>query len=161
MKYGIVTQKVFERKDDSVVKIAAAVVPAQFFKTGEGIFVDSDFAERITSKTDAVETGTEYKLTAGDLLMAANDATIELALPENHIFSETDVCSIIADLITKQSEGKEGVLKNDGSLNLFYTPTFVVGVRWDSFRRGWLVGVWGRGDGAWREDERVFSPAVS
>lgn len=48
----------------------------------------------------------------------------------------------------------------DGWANLFYTPAFVVGVRWNSGVGAWLVGAWGRGDGEWDGGNRVFSPAT-
>lgn len=47
----------------------------------------------------------------------------------------------------------------DGYFNLFYFPSFVVDVYWDD--SSWDVDAWARGDGAWYEDSRVFSPAVS
>lgn len=46
----------------------------------------------------------------------------------------------------------------DGRANLFYTPSFVVYVRW--FGSSWLVYAWKRDDNRWRADRRVFSPAT-
>lgn len=160
MEYGYA--KIIEKgKEDVQIKIETTIDPKEFFVTGDGLYVDSDFTSRILEKALPVVAGTEYKLTAGDLSVAANDATIESALPENHTFSESDVAAIIADLIAKQPKGIAGVLKNDGSWNIFYTPAFVVRVRWHSFNERWFVDAWDRGGHRCIGGLRVFSPAVS
>lgn len=48
----------------------------------------------------------------------------------------------------------------DGRANLFYTPSFVVSVYWDSFDRGWRVRTCRRDDPGWSADVRVLSPAT-
>lgn len=158
MEIGTVTIKVLEEvSKDIKVKVETAFTPKEYFKTREGLYVFSDFPERILDKAEAVEAGTEYKVTSYKTLMEAKDELIESALQENHIFSESDVCAIIADLISKQPKGEDGVLLNDGYWNLFYTPAFVVNVYWYDGR--WHVSTWRRNGFTWYTGNRVFSPA--
>ena len=142
--------KILEKGSSNVkVEIAQEFLPKDFFQSRDGLYVTSDFQNRIVEKASAVPAGSEYTTTPWDLILAANDATIESALPETHIFSESDVCAIIADLISKQPKGEEGALMIDGSWNLFYTPDFVVYVRWGARARRWLVDAWHRDDDVW------------
>ena len=46
----------------------------------------------------------------------------------------------------------------DGYSNIFYFPACVVSVLW--YDSGWDVYTWNRGDRAWGEGDRVFSPAT-
>lgn len=146
-------------KEKIPVRMEGEFIPSVFFKTDKGLYVDSDFTSRIVNKASSVDADTEYEITSLNLRLSANDATIESALPEKHIFSETEVSAIVGNLIENQPEGKEGTLLNDGSWNIFYTPDFVVLVRWDSGSSRWDVGTWYRHDGGWGGGSRVFSPA--
>ena len=47
----------------------------------------------------------------------------------------------------------------DGNWNLFYFPSCVVSVCWDSWGGSWGVSAWHRDGGVWNEGDRVFSPA--
>lgn len=53
----------------------------------------------------------------------------------------------------------EDPIYKDGKWNLFYFPTCVVDVLWDSFGGEWSVSTWVRGGSGWREGNRVCSPA--
>lgn len=152
--------KILEQVGEKVtIQVAHDFSPTDFFKNRDGLYVDSDFKTRILNKIPSDTPDRECSLLPWKLLMSANDATIESALPEKHIFSESDVSVIIADLIGKQPEGSDGILLNDGSWNLFYTPEFVVGVGWISDSRYWFVSAWFRRGSVWREGGRVFAPA--
>lgn len=158
MEIGTVTIKVLEKVgEDIAVKTGPTFDLKEYFKTRPGLYVFSDFPERILSKAEPVEAGTEYKIVSYKTVIDAKDELIESALPEKHLFSESEVCAIIADLINKQPKGEDGVLLNDGYWNLFYTPAFVVGVHW--YGDAWRVYAWNRVDGAWSSGSRVFSPA--
>lgn len=146
-------------KEKIPVRMEGEFIPSVFFKTDKGLYVDSDFTSRIVNKASSVDADTEYEITSLNLRLSANDATIESALPEKHIFSETEVSAIVGNLIENQPEGKEGTLLNDGSWNIFYTPDFVVHVHWSSYSSRWYVDAWHRHDGGWDEGSRVFSPA--
>lgn len=155
------TKNVLAKEGEEVlVKNEASVDPSEFFKTRSGLYVFSDFPDRILSKAKAVEAGTEFKLQEYKLTAWATDEQIEAELPKDHLFDESEVCAIIADLIAKQEGGKEGTLDATGNWNLFYTPAFVVSVYWYAGRAEWNVLTWHRGDYEWDADDRVFSPAT-
>jgi hypothetical protein len=132
--------------------------PGAYFQTRSGLYVYGDFRSGVVSKAGPVAIGTSYKLDAADLGQDASDEAIESALSKDHIFAESPVCAIIAQLIAKQANGEEGTLLNNGYANLFYTSSFVVDVYWDSGRGEWRVDTWGRGDRGWGAGHRVFSP---
>lgn len=154
-------EKVLELvKEKFEVKAASAINPQEFFKTREGLYVWSDFKERISDKAEVLKEGVEFTLNSYKTTKDATDEEIESDLPEKHIFSESEVCVIIADLISKQPKGEEGILLNTPYYsNLFYTPSFVVHVRWSSGGGEWIVSTWTRSDDRWFSGKRVFSPA--
>lgn len=135
------------------------VDPKEFFQTMNGLYVWSDFKERIVAKAKTIKAKTKYSISSSKLLKHAYDEEIENALPKKHIFTETEVCGLIAELIEKQPNGEMGVLQNNGYSNIFYTPTFVVGLYWGSYDGGWNVGTFDRERG-WFDGSRVFSPAT-
>lgn len=140
------------------VVIAEKFVPSEFFKDRKGLFVGYGFQENILSKAGQTEEKAQFTIASFDLKENASDKKIEESLPEKHIFSETDVCAIVAALIEKQPKGEEGVLLNSGYANFFYTPSLVVDVRWLDGR--WYVRGWYRGDRGWDAGRRAFSPAT-
>lgn len=99
----------------------------------------------------------EFTLNSFDLTERLSDEKIEAALGENHLFERGEVYALIGSLIAKQPEGEEGVLLNNGNVNLFYTSSFVVYVYWSDAL--WLVSTWRRGGSDWGAGDRVFSPA--
>lgn len=132
-------------KEKISIKIEKPINPAEFFQNRKGLYVFSGFKERIIEKAKPVKT-TEFSLVSFMLIEASYDKDIEKALPKKHIFKEGDVCSIISDLISKQPNGEEGTLLNDGYANLFYTKSFVVSVYWGSYDGEWIVSTWRRDD---------------
>lgn len=131
--------------------------PKESLKNRKGLWISSGFIERILDKAANVEGAASITVDSYKLMKYADDATIESALPEKHLFNEDEVCVAITALISKQSKGEEGTLLSSGYANLFYTPAFVVDVRWDDGE--WRVFTWSRRDGEWYDDRRVFSPA--
>lgn len=153
--------KILELVETKVtLKITTPVDPQDFFKSGEDLFVSSSFKERILSNAKSVSADSQFFLDSFKLVSNASDKDIETALSEKHIFSESEVCALIADLITKQRKGEEGTLLNTGYANLFYTPSFVVRVFWHSHDSLWSVFTWSRDGYRWNLDFRVFSPAT-
>lgn len=153
--------KVLEAVENKLsIETSSEIKPQDFFQSREGLYVWSDFNERILEKALSVAAGTKYELAPFKLLESSSDETIESALPKAHIFSESDVCAIIAELISKQPKGEDGSLDNSGNWNLFYTPTFVVCVHWYSVGGFWRVSTWHRDGLVWDADTRVFSPAT-
>jgi hypothetical protein len=142
------------------LKIEKEFDPKDYFKTGKGLYIWSDFQERILSKVESVKAGTSLSVSSFDLKEDAVDEKIEDSLPEKHVFTESEVCAVIAELIRMQPKGEKGLLLNNGYANLFYTPAFVVGVRWSGFGGEWGVRAWFRGDDGWHAHDRIFSPAT-
>lgn len=142
------------------LKVDKKFSPQEFFQDKKGLYVWNDFKERILKKAGPVDSG-EFSVSSVDLLKRASDEKIEASLPPKHIFDESDVCAVIAEFISQQSKGEEGVLLSNGYANLFYTKSLVVHVGWGVFYGGWSVGAWPRdGGGSWGDCNRVFSPAI-
>lgn len=156
---GTITIKILEPINTGIeISIEKPVDPSEFFKTSDDFYVSSDFTNHIIAKATKVEQDTKYSVDSWSLETRSDDAQIEQAL-ESRTFEESEVCAVIADLISKQPKGKEGILQNNGYSNLFYTKDFVVYVFWSADGGYWSVHAWYRGGGAWRVSYRVFSPA--
>ena len=133
--------------------------PDTFYRTCEGLYVWDDFRSRIVANAKPSELGRTMKVNCAELMRDLTDKEIELALPIDHLFDETEVCAVIAGLIASQPNGEEGALLNTGYANLFYTSSCVVYVYWYADYRGWHVNAWKRGDYGWGAGYQVFSPA--
>lgn len=138
------------------IKIDKNHIPKDFFETGKGLYVWSNFKDNVLSKAEETKSGVEFKIASFELVKTVYDKEIEKDLPKEHIFSETEVCAVVASLIEKQSEGQEGILLNNGYANIFYTTSRVVLVYW--YGGGWGVYGWLR-VGLWCAGSRVFAPA--
>lgn len=159
MKGYITTQITKEAKGEIEILIGSPLDPKEFFKNGEGLRVWSGFEERLLKKVKQLKGPLEFKLETNDLVQNANDKQIEESLGGDINFKESELCAILAHLISEQPKGKKGLLLNDGNWNLFYTPSCVVRVYW--LGGGWFVRAWGRDDGAWLAGGRVFSPQLT
>lgn len=155
-------------KKESVVKIVKKKIevkvpkkyePKEFFITRTCLYVWSGFSEYILKKAKVI-TVTSFNISSFDLITCAYDKEIESELPKKHLFTETEVCGVIAGLIEKQSKGESGTLLNNGYGNIFYTKSRVVDVGWDSGYGEWYVSDWSRGVDSWLGGRRVFSSAT-
>lgn len=117
----------------------------EFKKGKDGIgYVSSDFLKHFGDiEFDEKIAGSFQKLPR-----SMNDAEIENEL-------KPGICDL-GDVLAFIKNPPEGT--KDGWYNLFYTPAFVVRVRWRVDE--WDVHVWRRDDYRWRDDDRVFSPAT-
>ncbi|MGA8611711.1 MAG: hypothetical protein WB760_08320 [Xanthobacteraceae bacterium] len=131
---------------------------ATFYRTRPGLYVRDGFRTRILANAKLVPTGTTYQLAVFEL-KDATDKQIEAALPKNHLFDESAVCAIVAELIGKQQKGEPGDLEHNGRVNLLYTASCVVFVFWLGGYREWLVDSWDREGRRWDAGGRVVSPA--
>jgi hypothetical protein len=120
----------------------------EFVKGKHGIgYVSSDFNRAFK---DAEFSLVNTPPTFQKLPRSMNDAEIESEL-------KPGICTL-GDVVSFMENPPEGT--KDGYYNLFYTPAFVVRVRWGAGRGVWRVFTWGRGDGRWGSGSRVFSPAT-
>lgn len=156
MQKGYITVQILKPNNSEKLVVKDPVKPEEFFQKRTGLYVWSDFIERIVSKAKQTKAKT-YALESYDLVRSSKDEEIESALGKKHLFSESEVCAIIAELISQQPKGEKGTLLADYNWNLFYTPSFVVHVYWDGDE--WRVYAWGRGGREWLAGRRVFSPA--
>ncbi|MEK7503012.1 MAG: hypothetical protein AAB556_01045, partial [Patescibacteria group bacterium] len=87
------------------VALAEKRNPDTFFKTRSGLYVWDNFRSRVVAKASPIDAGTKFRIERRDLVRDARDAKIEGALT-NHFFEESAVCAVIAELISKQPNGK-------------------------------------------------------
>lgn len=151
-------ENILKSVKDSEIKLLEKHDPKEFFKERTGLWIWSSFINNVVEKAKSTKSGATFKISSFDLVESATDEEIEKDFPKKHLFTETEVCAIIASLIEKQSKGEAGTLLNNGYANLFYTKSRVVGVDWDGSR--WDVIGWYRGGLAWHEGDRVFSSAT-
>jgi hypothetical protein len=133
--------------------------PSAFYQNRPGLYIWDSFSEWIVAYAKPIEAGNAYQLAVSQLAEAATDAQIEESLAKNHLFDQSAVCAIMAEMISKQSNGEDGDLINSGDVNLFYTAYCVALVSWHRAYRRWRVFTWSRDAGRWLTDSRVFSPA--
>lgn len=138
------------------LKLGSDHNPAEYFKSDTGLYVWDNFSERVLRTATLIKKGSTFKLRSYDLVESSTDQQIEQALPPKHLFTNSEVCAIIASLIAKQKKGENGALLITGYANLFYTEQCVVYVYWSG--DGWFVFAWQRFGNGWRADGRVFSP---
>jgi hypothetical protein len=148
---------VLKLKQKDIAVTTKAHDPKKFFVDRKGLYVWSSFVDNIVAKAKTKEVA-DLALTSYNLEESALDEKIEATFTKGHLFSETDVCAVIASLIEQQPNGEEGVLLTNGYANIFYTKSHVVRVRW--FGSDWDVYGWCR-FGEWLAGCRVFSPATS
>ncbi len=147
--------------DPVTITLATDLNPDEFFQTKAGLWVLEDFCRLVVDKAKPSKAGTVYRLNHAELTKNLTDVEVKAALPpHHHVFSETEVCAILAGLISQQRGGKEGILLNDVYASLLYTASCVVDVSWRAGDRGWYVCAWPRGGHLWIAGRHVLSPAT-
>jgi hypothetical protein len=133
--------------------------PAAFYRTRTGLYVYNDFRERIVRQAKPTQSASPVTLRHFVLERDAPDKDIEDELGPKHtyIFTESEVCWVVAEMIGKQEGGTAGDLDNTGKANLFYTPAWVVFVSWSAVDREWRVDTWRRGGLDWCAGFSAFS----
>ena len=132
--------------------------PTQFFQDRNGLRVLPGFSHLIAN-AKVLAAGTKISLDYFEFTTESGvtDIDIEsgLAAKGNHFFEIDAVAAIIAELISAQEGGKEGVLLING-VNIFYTGSLVVDVHWLVGHGKWRVSSWQRDGSRWRQGRRVF-----
>jgi len=137
--------------------------PDAFYKTRAGLYVYPAFRDRIVPRAKPTQSASTVTLPRFVLKRDAPDKDIEAALgaypglAAHHLFTETEVCWIVAEMIGKQEGGAAGDLDNTGEVNLFYTLSCVVSVDWRAVGRGWGVDAWRRDGCGWSAGRSAFS----
>ena len=108
--------------------------PVAFFGNPlPGLTVAPDFLERIVSKAMPVRAGTLIpEVDHSHINGKGTEDGIEAALKRGQLeMDETNLCAILAQLITLKFQGKLPQLDSTNKANLLYTSDWVVVVRWD------------------------------
>lgn len=129
--------------------------PASFL--GELLYEGQECV-RVLGFAKALEQLDELKGAYFDLLSAAADKEIALALPQDarRHFNASEWLARIASLIRKQPLQIAGDLLMDGSWNVFYVQGYVSGLRWDEGKRRWVIQIWRMDERPWESGTRIF-----
>lgn len=133
--------------------------PDGWYRTREGLWVWDGFRSRIVSRAKPVAEGTTYSVDVWKIGENLTNEQIEAALPKSHLFEESVVSAILAEMISSQPNGAIGHLENTGRANLLYTPSSVVLGFWFGDGAEWDALAYDRGDRRWDAGGLVFSPA--
>jgi hypothetical protein len=140
------------RRPQRSITISERRDPDAYYHTRSGLYVWDDFRSRVVAKAKPVEAGTVFKVNEDELGENMTDEQIENGLPKNHLFDESAVGALVAEMIETGQLNKE-------CFYLLYIPSCVVGVDWSSDDAEWSVNAWGRGGSRWSAGCRVLSPA--
>lgn len=157
-QFSSVPPVVLKLVNSSVQLDAIASYDPKGFKTRQGLWISDDFHSRVGKKAKPVNDLPAITLTSGDLVKNAYDKEIKAdpVMPANYVFeSESDFVAYLDQMISKQPNGEEGDLLNNGYWNIFYVAGCVVDVRWFSDDRKWRVSTWEL-DGSWSAGLRAF-----
>jgi hypothetical protein len=134
--------------------------PAEFYRNRAGLWVSNDFQRLVVAKATPVDAGAIFKITCDTLAEDFFDLSLEEDLPTDHLFDESGVSAIVAEMISRQQDVvQEGDLIGNGRCNLFYLSSGFVYVYWDGDRRRWRVNSRERDGVRWGRGGHVFSPA--
>jgi hypothetical protein len=148
---------VLAAKDPVTVALTKPHDPDAFYQTRAELYVSDEFLKRILRQAKPTRSASPVTLRHFVLERDAPDKVIEDKMGPHHVFTETEVCWMIAEMIGKQEGGTAGDLDNTGLFNLFYTPSCVLSVYWHPGACDWLVGAWERDHNAWLAGRSVFS----
>ena len=143
------------------------VNPHDFFQTREGLWTSNNFNDYILSGLSKKKVSVnEMVVGYADLAQSANDAEIGSELPEGYVFEDVNMfLAHLATLIEGQWGGKEGVLQNNGYINIFYVKVndevFAVGVRWRAAYREWSCNADHLAGRRWFAGLRAFSATAA
>lgn len=94
--------------------------PAAFYQTRKGLYVWPEFVSRVLASAKPVTNLDPLSLSSYDLTERMYDTAIKEELPENYVFEDSsELCALIEQMISKQPNGEEGDLLNNGYANLF------------------------------------------
>jgi hypothetical protein len=118
----------------------------------EGLWVYDGFRRLIVTNAKPVDAGAIFKVNEDELRECMTNAQIEAGLRKYHLFDESAVSAIIAELIESDKLDKH-------CFYILYTEACVVRVTWFRVYRKWVVNAWERQDFEWCAGRRVLSPA--
>jgi len=123
------------------------------------LYIQDKFKERILAVAKKVSKKPAVSLVSRDLTKPMSDSEICAEIPSNHLFSIDDLW-MVAELISRQSNGESGALLLNGFANLFYfqVGASIIVVHVSCGGSGWSVSDWDLDEyGQWYDGDRVFS----
>lgn len=130
------------------------------FKTRPGLWVSDDFHSCVSSEAKPVENLSAITLSSFDLSKAACDKDIksDSNMPPSHVFgNESEFVAHLDQMISRQPNGEDGDLLNDGFWNIFYVAGCVGGVYWSVESQEWSFQAWSLDGKGWGDGVRVFA----
>ncbi|MBU4480302.1 hypothetical protein KKG48_02580, partial [Patescibacteria group bacterium] len=138
--------------------------PNNFFVIRNGLWISLNFRNYILSVAEKIlPIQLPSHIPGFDLPKRINDAEIRAKLGDNHLFEDaSEFCSCLAGMISRQANGEEGDLLNNGSSNIFYVcgkegEVFAVFASWAVDDRRWDVSALRLGGLSWLAGRRAFS----
>lgn len=113
--------------------------PDVYYRTRSGLYVGNECRRRIISKATPITAGTSFKVNVFELGHDAANKEIRRGLPKNYLFKENVLCAIVAEMISKQSEGEPGDLENTGNVHVLRTSSWEMLVYWHRVNPAWNV----------------------
>lgn len=152
----------FIRRGQALLTLAARHDPHEFYLSRQTkLQVEwGYFSNDVLPKAKPVEAGTTFNVDVHELVEFLDDQGIEQELGsvlKGHLFDETAVCAVIAEMFGRQSRGEEGDLGTELP-NLLYTAPCIVRLNWLPQSR-WRLITWGRSRIAWLPGTRVLTLA--
>jgi hypothetical protein len=166
---GANSAKKFALKSLKLITGGIAIVTESFTKdsffTKNGpvkLYFWDNFTNLILAAMPETIPAFQGKLLKTQLTEYMYDSAIVKELGWPNQFTVGEFAAIIRDLLTKQPNGEDGTLLNNGYANIFYVQLedsrmVAVDVRWHSDIRGWGLNAIGLDDFRWFDGFCVFS----
>ncbi|OGG41383.1 hypothetical protein A2837_02610 [Candidatus Kaiserbacteria bacterium RIFCSPHIGHO2_01_FULL_46_22] len=157
-KYTKMTQSTFAFLHRIRVVVSDPQSPREFFNPRfgkpEGLWID-DQVKKIVSDTKKCEAGSVYSMSLyqAEGSGGATDEEMEGSLGPLRMLDEIAACALLIKLISRQRNGKSGILLNTGHPNLFFTSQNALGVFWRKEVHQWRILSWERDKIRWQGDK--------
>lgn len=126
-------------------------------KECRGIRLTAHFLSDIFWRAKPLKNLAPVSLRSYELTEGLCNPEIANLLGGKHLFSKSEVCARIAQMVAKQPNGEEGSLLTDGMKNLFYVRGLVVTISWYAPNRVWEIFSWKVGNDSYQAGTQVFT----
>jgi len=125
---------------EKTLTLRSDIDPNLFFQTRRpGLFVWWQFRKKVAEYAQFSRAGKTYKIGSIDLgQVPLNEEEIIRMIP-GRLFGDTQICAIMAQLISLQQNGEKGALLTGDGLNLFYTYTCKASLTWGGSEKTWYL----------------------
>ncbi|MBU1046531.1 hypothetical protein KKH36_02000 [Patescibacteria group bacterium] len=141
-------------------------IPNKAFQNRKGLWVSSDFKERILLVAEPIEKNKTISTSFIDLKKPMADTEVRANPPKNHVFRADEFCLYLIDKIRQQPYREEGEFLINGKANIHFVygkndRVFLVAVDWrvlDLCIPEWHVNTYPLIGFRWNLGSRVFYP---